>query len=133
MGTGYRWLSRFCLGLHASDFNCGFKAYRTDIAKKLYLETIMNDWTFDVEIFCLMKKHGVAFAEIPVTWSHKEKGARPSLLWPVRTGLRSLGSLYGIWLRFERKKAEILLSAWLVLVLAFYIALVVLPKWKGGA
>ena len=55
-GTGYRILCRLLFGLKISDFNCGFKAYETPLAQKIYSQTVMNDWTFDVEVLARLEK-----------------------------------------------------------------------------
>ena len=77
---GYQILCRALFGLKYSDFNCGFKAYETPIAREIYGQTRMCDWTFDVEVFCLLKKQGIAFAEVPVRWIHVQKKSETSFL-----------------------------------------------------
>lgn len=90
LGGGYRVICRSLFGLSVRDFNCGFKAYETPIAKAVYSKVRMNDWTFDLEVFCLLKDEGISVVEVPVRWEHKEK---KSNLKPVRTALRSLRSI----------------------------------------
>lgn len=89
-GTGYRVLCRILFGLRVSDFNCGFKAYDTSAAKLVYRETIMNDWTFDTDVFCRMKRHGICFSEVPVTWRHFDKTSHKGLLATVRGSFLSV-------------------------------------------
>ena len=95
LGGGYRVLSRALFGLRASDFNCGFKAYRTVIAKQIYSEVEAKDWVFDVEVFCLMKKYRARWQEVPVRWRHEEKNRSPfwSTLRQVPPTLKSLARL----------------------------------------
>ncbi|MGH7197516.1 MAG: glycosyltransferase [Candidatus Omnitrophota bacterium] len=93
LGTGYRILCQALFGLRCSDFNCGFKAYETPIAKDVYAETRMRDWTFDVEVSCLLKKRGITFAEVPVRWWHEQKASEASAWAPVRTAWKTLGSV----------------------------------------
>ncbi len=94
LGGGYRVLCRRLFGLPWRDFNCGFKAYDTAVAKKIYPKATMKDWTFDVEILCLLRKQGYKVAEVPVTWSHEQKtgGIRP-----IQTALASIRSLSQIY------------------------------------
>ncbi|HTL70421.1 MAG TPA: glycosyltransferase [Candidatus Eisenbacteria bacterium] len=99
LGAGYRAICRMLFGVRASDFNCGFKAYETALAKRIYAQTEMSDWTFDVEVFCLLKKEGVAVAEVPVSWTHEDKA---SSLAPFRTAWNSLKSLAKLKRRFGR-------------------------------
>ena len=97
LGAGYRFLSRLLFELTISDFNCGFKAYETGLAKKIYSEVKMCDWTFDVEVFCLLKKSQCRIAEVPVHWEHRDKKGG---IVPLSTSLRSLKSLLKLKLRF---------------------------------
>jgi dolichyl-phosphate beta-glucosyltransferase len=98
LGAGYRWLCRRLFGLRVSDFNCGFKAYDSRLAKEIYQEARMKDWTFDVEIFCLLKERHVQVAEVPVSWSHSEKKTR---IKPFSTALKTLASLKALSARFK--------------------------------
>lgn len=93
LGTGYRWLARRLFGLRCSDFNCGFKAYETALAQEVYSRLTREDWTFDVETFCLLKRMEVPFAEVPVRWSHRDKASAASLWGPFRAAFGSLRSL----------------------------------------
>lgn len=97
LGGGYRTICRMLFGLTASDFNCGFKAYETPIAKTVYSEVQMRDWAFDTEVFCLLKRQGVDAAEVPVRWEHKEK---VSNLKPVGTAFKTLKSLFALKQRY---------------------------------
>ncbi|MFT5207498.1 MAG: dolichyl-phosphate beta-glucosyltransferase [Candidatus Omnitrophota bacterium] len=99
LGSGYRILSRILFGLKISDFNCGFKAYRTDLAKKVYSQTRMDDWTFDVEVFCILKSMGYSVHEIPVTWEHKDKHSN---IKPISTAFKTLKSLFTLKRRFAK-------------------------------
>jgi dolichyl-phosphate beta-glucosyltransferase len=90
LGGGYRVLCRWLFGLPLSDFNCGFKAYDTEMARVIYAQTTMTDWTFDVEVFCLLRRAGVDVAEVPVRWEHRDKTSHSA---PLLTALRTLRSL----------------------------------------
>ncbi len=92
MGNFYIFLSRLILGVHISDFNCGFKAYSTTAAGKIFNLQRINGWSFDTEILFLAKKHNFAIREIPVKWVHKHT----SKVKPVRDGVASFVSLVKI-------------------------------------
>ncbi len=100
LGTGYRVVCRRLFGLRCSDFNCGFKAYETHIAKEVYRNVVMHDWTFDVEAFCLLKQRGIPFAEVPVTWTHCQKESETRFWSPIRTAFRTLNSIFQLKQRF---------------------------------
>lgn len=99
LGTGYRRLCRVLFGLSVSDLNCGFKAYETAVAKKVYALASMKDWTFDLEIFCLLKRYEIPVIEVPVRWEHKSK---KSNLKPISTAFRSLVSIARIKKKLAR-------------------------------
>ena len=102
LGSGYRIFCRAWFGLKCSDFNCGFKAYETAVAKDVYDETRMRDWTFDVEVFCLLKKRGISFAEAPVAWSHEPKASEASWWAPIRTAFRTSTGILALMRSFSR-------------------------------
>lgn len=68
LGRGFTALSNFILNLDHTDLTCGFKAFRTPIAKDLFSRQKLNRWAFDSEILFLAKKLNYRVQEIPVTW-----------------------------------------------------------------
>lgn len=69
MGKVYTRLSNWILGLHASDFTCGFKGFRREVARELFSRQRLRRWSFDSEILYLARLKGYRVLEIPVTWS----------------------------------------------------------------
>lgn len=69
MGKVYTRLSNWILGLHASDFTCGFKGFRQEVARELFSRQRLRRWSFDSEILYLARLKGYRVLEIPVTWS----------------------------------------------------------------
>jgi len=92
MGQFYIFLPKTILGLSSSDFNCGFKAYKKESARRIFELQNMNDWSFDVELLFLIKKFGLKLKEVPVKWVHKSG----SKVRPVRDGIRSFLSVIKI-------------------------------------
>ncbi len=64
--------------INLSDTQCGFKLYKKDIAKKLFSNLKMLDFTHDIEIVLKSKKKGYRIKELPVNWIHK-KGSKISV------------------------------------------------------
>lgn len=52
------------------DATCGFKAYRAEVARKLYSLSRIGRWAFDAEILFIAKKKHYSIAQIPVVWSN---------------------------------------------------------------
>lgn len=51
------------------DTQCGFKAFRGDIARKLFSQCKIDRFMFDVEVLYLAKKSGFSILEMPVSWA----------------------------------------------------------------
>jgi len=95
LGTGYRFLCRHLLDLRLSDINCGFKAYETSLAKSIYARVQARDWTFDAEVFCLLRDDRIPSAEVPIHWEHREKKAKAPAAKTVWDTFRNLLDIRG--------------------------------------
>lgn len=68
------------LGLMSvSDSQCGFKAYRREVARDVAQRQKTYGYCFDVEHIHMAKKLGYKVAEVPVSWKHDD-GSTLSLL-----------------------------------------------------
>ncbi|MGX6448704.1 glycosyltransferase [Patulibacter sp. S7RM1-6] len=58
------------LSLHArfTDAQCGFKAIRADVARRLLPEVRDQAWFFDTELLVLAQRQGLRIHEVPVDW-----------------------------------------------------------------
>lgn len=84
MARGFMLLRSMLLGLHGiTDTQCGFKAFRQDVARnifgklKLYgdshvVQGSMVTAGFDLEVLFLAKKIGYKIKEVPVEWHYVE-------------------------------------------------------------
>lgn len=54
------------------DPNCGFKAFEGKTAQFLFSQCTVNEWSFDLEVLGLAKKHGIEIQQVPVKWVHDE-------------------------------------------------------------
>jgi dolichyl-phosphate beta-glucosyltransferase len=68
MGKIYTTLSNWILGLQVSDFTCGFKGFRREVARDLFSQQRLNNWSSDAEIIYLAQLKGFRITEIPVRW-----------------------------------------------------------------
>jgi len=74
----YAMLSRVILKHRFSDLQCGFKAIKTSLFKKI-IPLIKDDyWFFDTELICLAKENDLKIKEIPVNWSENRYEFRKS-------------------------------------------------------
>lgn len=56
-------------GLH--DTQCGFKAFRVDVAERLFPMQTLTGWSFDAEILFIGQRLGYSIREVPITWYYK--------------------------------------------------------------
>ncbi|HRL80396.1 MAG TPA: glycosyltransferase [Propioniciclava sp.] len=64
----YNLILRSTLGARFSDAQCGFKAVRTSVARKLLPLVEDTNWFFDTELLMLAQRSGLRIAEVPVDW-----------------------------------------------------------------
>ncbi len=69
ISRSYNLMLRTFLGAHFSDAQCGFKAIRADVARRLIPHTDDAAWFFDTEMLVLAEKVGLRLAEVPVDWT----------------------------------------------------------------
>lgn len=67
----------------ASDTQCGFKAFRTPVAKLLFHLSEVEGFAFDVEVLALAQLLGYRIVEVPVAWVEAE-GSKVRPLDPAR-------------------------------------------------
>src|SRR4051812_34477991 len=64
---------------HLTDTQCGFKAYRGDVARELYGDCRTDGFMFDLEILMRARKKAYRVAEFPVHWAcDPDSRLRPS-------------------------------------------------------
>jgi len=56
-------------GLH--DTQCGFKAFRDEVAEKVFKIQTLPGWSFDAEVLVIARQQGYKINEIPITWYYK--------------------------------------------------------------
>jgi len=64
----YMLLLKSVLAARFSDAQCGFKAIRADIARKLLPHIADTGWFFDTELLVLAQRTGLRIHEVPVDW-----------------------------------------------------------------
>ncbi|MCP2244275.1 Glycosyl transferase family 2 [Lentzea aerocolonigenes] len=64
----YNVLLRATLAVHFTDAQCGFKAIRTSVARRLLPLVEDTCWFFDTELLVLAERAGLRIHEVPVDW-----------------------------------------------------------------
>ncbi|MBN2312706.1 MAG: glycosyltransferase [Sedimentisphaerales bacterium] len=75
-----------------TDTQCGFKIYKGDVARHLYGESVIDGFTFDIEIIMRAQKEGYRIKEFPIDWTCD----RDSRLSPTRSSWSVLSELLTI-------------------------------------
>jgi putative flippase GtrA len=68
ISRSYNLLLRGTLGAGFSDAQCGFKAIRGDVARRLLPLVEDTGWFFDTELLVLGERSGLRIHEVPVDW-----------------------------------------------------------------
>jgi glycosyltransferase involved in cell wall biosynthesis len=68
ISRSYNLILRTLLRARFSDAQCGFKAVRTDIARRLLPAVVDEGWFFDTELLVLAQRDGLRIHEVPVDW-----------------------------------------------------------------
>ena len=71
LGEGFVWLSRIFVP-KVTDFTCGFKCFRGDVAKKLFSLAKIDRWSFDTEILFLARLYSYPIKQVPISWKHDD-------------------------------------------------------------
>ena len=70
-GEIFKLLRKIIVGLWGiEDTQCGFKAFRAEVVKKVFPKCRINRFAFDPEMLVLSKKAGYRIKEIPVYWKN---------------------------------------------------------------
>jgi glycosyltransferase involved in cell wall biosynthesis len=85
------------------DAQCGFKALRADVARRLVPEIEDDGWFFDTELLLLAEHNGLRVHEVPVDWVD-DPDSRVDVARTARDDLR--GAVRMAW-RFARGKGSL--------------------------
>jgi putative flippase GtrA len=64
----YNLLLRVVFAVRFRDAQCGFKAARTDVVKRLLPAVEDEEWFFDTELLLIAEHNGLRVHEVPVDW-----------------------------------------------------------------
>ena len=77
-------------GLGLKDTQCGFKAFRTPVARLLFHLVRIDRFAFDVEILARARRLGLDIVEVPVHWKHVEG----STVHPLHDSVTMMSDVY---------------------------------------
>ena len=85
------------------DTQCGFKLFRTDVARELFRDLNEAGWAFDVELLYRAQLFGYGIAEVPVNW-HEVAGSKVN---PLKDAIKMFLAIF----RIRRRNAGLLRHA----------------------
>ncbi|MFI9506734.1 glycosyltransferase [Nocardia sp. NPDC052566] len=88
----YNLLLKAALQAHFSDAQCGFKAIRGDVARRLLPLVRDGEWFFDTELLVLAERAGLRIHEVPVDWID-DPDSRVDIVDTARKDLLGIGRL----------------------------------------
>ena len=95
MGKAFNCFARALAFRQIRDSQCGFKAFRRHVARKLFTLQKINGFSFDAELIYLAQRLSLRIAEIPVTWVN----SKDSKVQMIRDSCQMLMDLFRIrWL-----------------------------------
>jgi glycosyltransferase involved in cell wall biosynthesis len=106
MGRTFNQLMRLSTGLDIHDSQCGFKAFRGDVARLLFSLSENNRFAFDPEILRLGVALGYSIDEVPVSWEASDHSA----VRPIRDSIRTAFDLVPIRYRTRSTRVQGLAS-----------------------
>ncbi|GAA4596944.1 putative flippase GtrA [Actinoplanes octamycinicus] len=68
ISRGYNLILRTTMAARFSDAQCGFKAIRAEVARRLLPMVEDTGWFFDTEMLVLAERAGLRIHEVPVDW-----------------------------------------------------------------
>jgi dolichyl-phosphate beta-glucosyltransferase len=83
------------------DTQCGFKAFRTEVARLVFHLVPIDRFAFDVEVLACSHRLGLAIAEVPVHWKH----VPGSSVQPLHDSISMLADVFSSRLGFRRSSA----------------------------
>lgn len=55
------------------DTQCGFKCFKSEVAKDIFKKQLLNDFSYEVEILYIAKKYNYKIKELPVEFIYKKE------------------------------------------------------------
>ena len=105
LSRGYNALVHAGFRARFSDAQCGFKAVRGDIARRLLPLVEDEGWFFDTELLLLAERNGLRIHEVPVDWV-EDLDSRVELLPTIAGDLRGLWRVRRAFWRGEGHASE---------------------------
>lgn len=98
MGRVFNLIVRILAIPRIQDTQCGFKAFRRDVAQRVFALQTIDGWGFDVEVLYVALKLGYHVEEVPITWYYMPQ----SRVSPVRDSINMVFEVLKVRLNYLR-------------------------------
>jgi hypothetical protein len=90
----YLWKHMLPALAHIVDTQCGFKAFRADVARAIAVDSVEKRFAFDIELLVKVEKlERGGLAKVPVAWIDSEEASTTSDLQPYLSMLQSVAKI----------------------------------------
>jgi dolichyl-phosphate beta-glucosyltransferase len=98
MGKIFNFLIRLFILKGIKDTQCGFKCFRSEVAKKLFSMSTLRGFAFDVEILLLASQMNYKIVEVPIVWRNDASSKVHPFFdsWRMMVDLVKLKGRYGV-------------------------------------
>jgi glycosyltransferase involved in cell wall biosynthesis len=93
MGRTFNRMVRMLTRLDVHDSQCGFKAFRGDVARLVFSLSRVDGFAFDPEVLLIAHRLGYRIVEVPVTWTAVDGSSVRPVRDSLRTGVALVGSV----------------------------------------
>jgi hypothetical protein len=93
-GRFFNFLVRKLLLPNVRDTQCGFKAFRREVAQDVFSHQTLDGFAFDVEALVLARQQGYRLVEVPVRWIND-----PASKVSMKKGLQGFADLFRLRLK----------------------------------
>jgi len=100
LGRAFALHTRLVLNMPVLDTQCGFKAFRGEVARELFAALQCDGFAFDLELLARAQARGLRVLEMGVEWQERPG----STVHPLRDGLRMLRAAWQIRNRMRNRK-----------------------------
>jgi hypothetical protein len=101
MGRTFNFLANAMTNVGLKDTQCGFKAFRTPVARILFHLMVIDRFAFDVDVLTLARQLGMEICEVPVEWEESQS----STVRPLSDSMSMAMDVLRI--RWRRKRPQI--------------------------
>lgn len=96
MSRSYSFLFRSLFSTKFKDAQCGFKAIRNEVWRKLSPQIRDTQWFFDSELLIIAQKAGFKIEEVPIVWRDDPAST-------VKIAKTAWGDIQGLWRLFRTR------------------------------